>query len=91
MRDYTTAYNCTDKGSNVPKHASGHGIEVAIDRALCVGSGPCFVLAPAAFALDDMMKATVIDPDAESEDALVEAARECPTQAIYLSRGGRAL
>jgi len=75
----------------VPKNASGHDIEVAIDRSLCVGSGPCFALAPGAFALDDMMKATVLDPDAEPEATLVDAARECPTQAIYLSRRGRAL
>jgi ferredoxin len=64
-------------------------IEVAIDRAQCVGSGPCFVIAPRAFALDDAMKAVVLDPDDENEDALLAAARECPTQAIYLSRGGR--
>jgi len=73
------------------KNASGHGIDAAIDRSLCVGSGPCFVLAPRAFALDDMMKAAVLDPEAEPEAALVEAARECPTQAIYLSRRGRSL
>lgn len=91
MRDYTTAYNCTSKGSKVLKNVCGHGIEAAIDRSLCVGSGPCFVLAPRAFALDDVMKATVLDPEAESEATLLEAARECPTQAIYLSRRGRSL
>jgi ferredoxin len=69
----------------------GHDIEAAIDRSLCVGSGPCFVLAPKAFALDDTMKAVVLDPAAESEDALLEAAQECPTQAIYLSVGGKPL
>jgi ferredoxin len=63
--------------------------EVAVDRALCVGSGPCFVLAPRAFALDDSMKAVVLDPGAESQETLLAAARECPTQAIYLSRNGR--
>jgi ferredoxin len=68
-----------------------HGIEAAVDRALCVGSGPCFVIAPLAFALDDDMKATVLDPSSESEDHLVEAATECPTQAIYLSADGEAL
>lgn len=66
-------------------------LEVAVDRALCVGSGPCFVLAPAAFALDDTMKAIVLDPEAENEESILEAARECPTQAIYVSRGGRPL
>lgn len=68
-----------------------HGIEVAVDRSLCVGSGPCFVIAPAAFALDESMKAIVLDPEGESEEALLAAAAECPTQAIYLSVGGRPL
>jgi ferredoxin len=68
-----------------------HGIEAAVDRSLCVGSGPCFVVAPAAFGLDDSMKAIVLDPEGESEEALLAAASECPTQAIYLSVGGRPL
>ena len=68
-----------------------HGIEAAVDRSLCVGSGPCFVIAPGAFALDDSMKAIVLDTEAETVEALLEAARECPTQAIYLSRQGKPL
>lgn len=65
-----------------------HGIDIAIDRSLCVGSGPCFVLAPRAFALDDAMKAIALSASAEPEEVLLEAARECPTQAIYLSEDG---
>jgi ferredoxin len=65
-----------------------HGVEISIDRSLCVGSGPCFVLAPRAFALDDDMKAIVLDPSEETEERLIEAATECPTQAIYLSKRG---
>jgi ferredoxin len=68
-----------------------HRIEASVDRALCVGSGPCFVVAPRAFALDADMKAQVLDVAGEDEDALFTAARECPTQAIYLSRGGKPL
>jgi ferredoxin len=71
--------------------SEAHDIEAAVDRSLCVGSGPCFVLAPKAFALDDAMKAIVLDPAAESEEALLAAAQECPTQAIYLSAGGKPL
>lgn len=68
-----------------------HGIQAAVDRSLCVGSGPCFVLAPRAFGLDESMKAVVLHPDDESEDRLLAAAEECPTQAIYLSRHGVSL
>lgn len=69
----------------------GHGIQVAIDRDQCIGNGVCVALAPAAIALDGSMKAVVIDPDRESESALMAAAESCPTQAIYLSVEGQAL
>ena len=62
-----------------------HEIEVSVDRSLCIGNGVCVALAPLAFVLDDSLKATVTDPQSESEDDLLEAARNCPTQAIYLS------
>jgi ferredoxin len=64
-----------------------HGIQVAIDRALCIGNGVCVALAPRTFALDLHMKAVVLDPSAEEEDTLLAAAEACPTQAIYLSDG----
>lgn len=68
-----------------------HGIRVAIDRAQCIGNGVCAAVAPHAFALDDSMKAYAVQPDRESETALLEAARACPTQAIYLSIGDEPL
>lgn len=68
-----------------------HGIHASVDRSLCVGSGPCFVLAPRAFGLDQNMKAEVLQPEEESEENLLAAAEECPTQAIYLWRNGESL
>ena len=68
-----------------------HGITASVDPWLCIGSGPCFVLAPRAFQLDENMKAEVLDASQESEAVLLEAARECPTQAIFLSREGKSL
>ena len=59
--------------------------------SLCVGSGPCFVLAPCAFGLDESMKAVVLNTKDESEESLLAAASECPTQAIYLWRKGETL
>ena len=38
-----------------------HEIAATVDRSLCVGSGPCFVLAPRAFELDHDMKAVVLN------------------------------
>ncbi|HZU12890.1 MAG TPA: ferredoxin [Chloroflexota bacterium] len=71
--------------------SEGHGIEVAVDRALCIGNGVCVAIAPCAFTLDADMKAAVVDPEAEAEANLLAAAEECPTQAIYLSAGGKPL
>lgn len=68
-----------------------HEVEATVDRSLCVGSGPCFVLAPHAFGLDDSMKAVVLSAAEESARNLFSAARECPTQAIYLWRDGESL
>ena len=71
--------------------ADKRGIEAVVDRSLCVGSGPCFVLALRAFQLDADMKAMVLDTSDESEESLLAAAQECPTQAIYLARHGKSL
>jgi len=70
---------------------SAERIEIAVDRAECIGSGQCVAVAPRAFRLDDAMKAAVIDPEAEDLDAVLEAAYICPTRAIYVSQGGRPL
>lgn len=71
--------------------SEGHDIEVAVDRSQCIGNGVCVALAPRAFTLDDSMKAVVLDPAAEPELNLFAAAEACPTQAIYLSAGGKPL
>lgn len=68
-----------------------HGIDVAIDQAQCIGNGVCVALAPRAFALDENLRAVVLDPTVETEEALLAAAEACPTQAIYLSSGGAPL
>jgi len=62
-------------------------IGIAVDRAVCIGSAQCVVVAPRAFALDDSMKAIVLDPQAESLDNILEAADICPTRAIYVFQG----
>jgi ferredoxin len=68
-----------------------HGIQAAVDRAQCIGNGICTVFAPRAFALDESMKALVLNPSDEQESALLAAAEACPTQAIYLSADGAPL
>jgi ferredoxin len=64
------------------------GIEVEIDRDLCMGSGNCVYEAPGVFALDDDSVASVVDATASSEDNIVSAANRCPTHAITVRRHG---
>ena len=64
------------------------GLEVEIDREVCMGSGNCVYEAPGAFALDDDSVASVVDPAGASEDEVIAAARKCPTRAITVRRDG---
>lgn len=57
---------------------------VSIDPELCIGSGDCVRVAPAAFELREDLGVSVPLPGAAGVDAalLVQAAAGCPTQAI---------
>jgi ferredoxin len=64
------------------------GFGISIDRERCMGSGNCVFHAPDTFDLDESSIAIVRDPAGGSEDAIVRAARGCPTQAIMITRDG---
>ncbi len=64
------------------------GLEVAIDRDVCMGSGHCMYEAPAVFDFGDDGVARVVDPAASPEDYVIAAARKCPTHAITVRRNG---
>jgi ferredoxin len=57
---------------------------VTVDPELCIGSGDCQRLVPAAFRLDDERNVSDVLPGAETTDValLLRAAMNCPTQAI---------
>ena len=63
---------------------STEGLVIEIDRELCYGFGDCVSSAPAVFELDDDEKAIVIDPNGAGRDDLVEAAANCPVNAITI-------
>jgi ferredoxin len=67
------------------------GLEVTVDRDVCMGSGHCIVEAPGAFDLDDDGISFVVNPDAASESTIVDTARKCPSQAISVWRDGTRL
>lgn len=64
-------------------------VVVRVDPELCIGSGDCIRIAPAAFVLDEERGVSVVRPGASLVDrSLLEAAaRGCPMQAILLRDG----
>ena len=64
------------------------GLQVDIDRDVCMGSGNCVYGAPGVFDLDDKGVAIVLDPTASPEDKVILAAKNCPTRAISVRRDG---
>ena len=59
-------------------------MEIRIRRTRCCGSGQCAETAPEVFVVNGDGKAVVLDPEAASQDLLLEAAAGCPCQAIEL-------
>ena len=64
--------------------SSRNRIAIEVDRQLCYGFGDCVDSAPAVFALDDEDVSVVIDPDGAPLDDVVEAAQNCPVDAIVI-------
>ena len=64
------------------------GLDVEIDRDLCMGSGNCLYEAPGAFDLDDDTIAFVVDAAGAPEEKVIAAAQRCPTHAITVRRDG---
>ncbi len=64
------------------------GIEkfkVCIDREECIGDGACVNEAPETFELDDENKAILLGDSTEDEEFVLDAARCCPLDIIYLT------
>jgi ferredoxin len=59
-------------------------VAIEVDRALCYGFGDCVDTVPAVFALDEEDTAIVLDPDAAPLEDVVEAAQNCPVDAIII-------
>ena len=55
-----------------------------VARELCSGVSNCVAMAPTVFELDDQSKAVVLDPSSVDEETLMEAAKNCPEDAIIL-------
>ncbi len=68
----------------MPEVSSKNRVAIEVDRALCYGFGDCVDTVPAVFALDEEDTAIVLDPDAAPLVDVVEAAQNCPVDAIII-------
>ena len=55
---------------------------IAVNLARCVGSTMCIQVAPSVFALTDEEQSCVIDAAGDPMERIVEAAENCPMEAI---------
>ena len=59
-------------------------LKITVDRDACIGDGACCGDAPATFEMDDEDKAVVKPKSTDSRDTILEAAQNCPTDAIII-------
>jgi ferredoxin len=59
-------------------------LKITIDEDECVGDGVCCEEAPNTFEMNDDAKAVVKGGAHDDEETVIEAARNCPTDAIQV-------
>jgi ferredoxin len=59
-------------------------MKITVDRTKCEGYAKCIQATPKVFKLDKTMIAEVIDPNGDSDEKILLAAKICPTKAISL-------
>jgi ferredoxin len=74
--------------SKLPHQGSPQGkagdLEVVVLQSRCIGAAVCVAEAQGSFELNATRKAVVTDLSKNKESVLINAARNCPTQAIYI-------
>jgi ferredoxin len=63
-------------------------VKVQVDFGLCESNGVCMGVAPDVFLLNDDDTLAILQPDVEPEhhDAVLDAVRQCPRQAISVEQ-----
>ena len=57
-------------------------LKITVDREACIGDGACVNDAPDTFEMDDDDIAILKEPWGDDRDTVLEAAQNCPTDAI---------
>jgi len=60
----------------------GDEVRISVDHIKCVGSRLCVQTAESVFALDANGQSTVMNPAGDSRARIIEAAEQCPMEAI---------
>ncbi len=63
------------------------GLKVRIDESLCVGFGDCVERAAGTFLLNGNGTVEFVEPPAANREALLEACRACPVDALTVVDG----
>lgn len=64
-------------------------LEVVVLHSRCIGAAVCVHEALGSFSLNDKKKALVTDLSKNPEEVILNAARNCPTQAIAVYKAGK--
>lgn len=65
--------------SNIP-----HVARIVVDRELCIGAATCLAVAPEVYELDEENKAVVKPFSGVDDERIIQSAKACPVNAIYL-------
>lgn len=77
-----------DTSAALPQKKYGD-LEVVVLHSRCIGAAVCTYQALGSFMLNANKKALVTDLSANPEEVLLNAARNCPTQAIAIYKAGK--
>lgn len=59
-------------------------LRVWVEHTTCVGNAMCESIATRSFRLNDNRQSEAIEPLGDSEEAILEAAENCPVSAIFV-------
>lgn len=59
-------------------------MRIEVKRDICIGAATCVAIAPDVFELDAEMKSVVKNAHGADDATILEAAKSCPTLAIYI-------
>lgn len=57
---------------------------IEVDKDLCISAASCVAIAPGVYRLDDEGKAEVYDVKGANAEEIMNAARSCPVDAIFI-------